>query len=302
MPGENPGVSGMGKSNPGSLRDVHRKYELYQSNMQFIKGKVLFQETIRKNIHHRHLHYVQYDEFTINTTLNKIFKTIMLRLLSQTGSGKNKKDLKKALIYLEEVDTIRLSKALFDRVHFNRLNQDYHPLFNMAKMFYYNLKPGFHEGDEYTFTFLIPLNDLFEYFVYKLLANYYNQSESPKDVLHEKPRKYLARSDGKGEFTLKPDITVRENDQFRLILDAKYKNPEKGVLQSDVYQMLAYALRYKCKRLFLVYPAFHEVQNPVEIINTYIIPSELGDIEISTVQIDLREKNMDLLQKNWLRI
>jgi len=281
------------------LRDVHRKYELYQANMQFIKGKLLFQETIRKNAYHDYLHYVQYDEFTINTTLNKIFKTVMQRLLSKTSSSTNKKNLKKALIYLEEVDTIRLSKTLFEKVQFNRINESYHPLLNMARMFYYNLTPGFHEGDEYTFTFLIPLNDLFEYFVYKLLYKSYNQDSSGKEVLYQNPRLKLAKVNGKGEFTLKPDITIKENGEIKIILDAKYKNPDQGISQADVYQILTYALRYKCNRLFLVYPAFNNTQKAVEIINTYIISTDIGDIELSSVQIDLREKDIALLQREF---
>ncbi len=280
------------------IRDIHRKYEVYRANMQYIKGKVLFQETLRRNLHFKHLHYVEYDEFTVNTFLNKIFKTIILRLLNHTSSSNNKKNLKKALIYLEDVDTIRLTKTVFDKVYFNRLNENYHPLFNMAKMFYYNLQPGCHEGDEYTFTFLVPLNKLFEYFTYKLIDNYCSKTDHRKEVLHESPRLKLARSNGKGEFTLKPDITIRENKEIQVILDAKYKNPEKGILQSDIYQMVAYALRYNCKRLYLVYPAFHEVQKPVEIINCYTIPTEVGDIELFTIQVDLREKDMGLLQKS----
>jgi 5-methylcytosine-specific restriction enzyme subunit McrC len=112
----------------------------------------------------------------------------------------------------------------------------------------------------------------------------------------------LAWSNGKGAFTLKPDITILENDEVKLILDAKYKNPDKGIFQSDVYQMLAYALRYKCRRLFLVYPAFHRLLKPMEIINTYTIPTEVGDLELSSIQIDLREKDVGLIQREfgWL--
>ncbi|MEJ6949408.1 McrC family protein [Natronospora cellulosivora (SeqCode)] len=278
------------------LSDVHRKYEMAISNTQFIKGKILFSETMQKNSYYKHLHYVQYDEFTMNTILNKIIKTTMMYLLSQTRSVENKKELKKALIYLEDIDTIRLSEIVFKKVTFNRLNQNYQPLFEMAKMFYYNLKPGFYEGDQKTFTFLVPLYDLFEFFVYQLLHKYYINSQ--KEVLYQKPEYYLAaKAEGANKkFKLKPDIAIRENNEVKVILDAKYKNPNKMILSSDVYQMLAYAIAYKCKEIYLVYPAFHKMNSPVEIRDTYIINTEHGDISLSIIEIDLIEDDLELVQ------
>ncbi|MFW6015939.1 MAG: McrC family protein [bacterium] len=277
------------------FRDVHRKYEKAISNTQFIKGKILFSETLRKNSYYKHLHYVQYDEFTMNTILNKIIKTTMIYLLSQSLSMENKKELKKALIYLEDVDRIRLSEIAFKKVTFNRLNHDYQPLFNMAKMFYYNLKPGFYEGDQKTFTFLVPLYNLFEKFVYQLLHKHYINN-SQKEVLYQKPEHYLAVKDDSKKFKLKPDITIRENNKVKVILDAKYKNPNKKILPSDVYQMLAYATAYKCKELYLVYPAFHKMKSPVEIRDTFIINTDFDDICLHVVQIDLRENNIESVQ------
>lgn len=73
---------------------MHKRYEISEENMQFIKGKILFQENLKKNLFKRHLHYVQYDEFTENTLLNKIFKTIILKLLKRTKNSDNKRKLK----------------------------------------------------------------------------------------------------------------------------------------------------------------------------------------------------------------
>src|SRR5690554_2825602 len=102
-------------------RDVHRNYEDFQENMQFIKGKILFQQSLRRNVFSRHLHYVDYQEFTVDTLLNRIFKTVIMRLLAHTSNSDNKKKLKLALVYLEEVSTVRLSESVFDQVRFTRL-------------------------------------------------------------------------------------------------------------------------------------------------------------------------------------
>jgi 5-methylcytosine-specific restriction enzyme subunit McrC len=51
-----------------------------------------------------------------------------------------------------------------------------------------------------------------------------------------------------------------ERDESVAIFDAKWKRldlgePNSGVSSGDAYQMNAYASRYRCKRLALVYPA-----------------------------------------------
>ena len=64
---------------------------------------------------------------------------------------------------------------------------------------------------------------------------------------------------------LRPDITVWEADSdgsagdINRVLDAKWKRldphePQWGVDQADIYQLLAYAVRYQCTTLELVYP------------------------------------------------
>lgn len=76
----------------------------------------------------------------------------------------------------------------------------------------------------------------------------------------------LATLQGAGVFTLKPDITVWQTEpgqevcRITRIIDAKWKRlnplaPNWGVDQDDIYQMLAYAIRYKCNYMELVYPA-----------------------------------------------
>lgn len=267
-------------------RDVHRNYEDFQENMQFIKGKILFQESLRKNVFTRHLHYVDYQEFTIDTLLNRIFKTVVMRLLAHTKNSDNKKNLKLALVYLEEVSPIRLSSTTFDQVRFNRLNENYRPLFNLARMFYNNLQPGTKDGDEYTFTFLVPLNELFEVYVHKLLRDRYGDC-----IQYQKPQRHLATWGSKRKFLLKPDITMQRDGKILHIWDAKYKNPfagdgELSISQGDIYQVLAYAVKYKCNRIALVYPVFKGSEGPPEI-EPIVIDTAQGEVCLAVEQVDI---------------
>ena len=281
-------------------REIHRSYQPYEENMQFIKGRILFSQTIKENAFRKHLHYVGYEEFTINNPLNRIIKTTMLRLISQTQVARNKKALKLALIHLEEVEPINLYPGIFNEVKFNRLNQNYRPLFNMAKMFYYNHQPGQSEGDEFTFTFLVPLNQLFEHYVYKLLDNSKISGPGFYQVNHHKPQKYLASRNGESIFQLEPDITLIKDKTVVAILDAKYKNPFKEadvrVLQSDIYQMLAYAVAYHCFSIYLVYPFFSGNEITDTELANYNITTPAGNVSLKVIQLDIIDDEPEKIQ------
>jgi 5-methylcytosine-specific restriction enzyme subunit McrC len=61
-------------------------------------------------------------------------------------------------------------------------------------------------------------------------------------------------------FNLKPDLWLKTSHRS-LIVDTKYKivyddlkDTKKGISQSDLYQMLAYAVRFGVKEIILFYP------------------------------------------------
>lgn len=269
---------------------IYRQYETKEENSSFIKGKIVFNENIRKNSYRNHLHYIRYEEFTEDTLLNRIFKSIILKLIYETKNSINKKDLKLSLLYLEDVCVTTLSKETFDKIRFNRLNESYKPLYNMAKMFYFNSSPGLYKGDENTFTFLVKVNELFEQYVYKKLKNKI-EAVSSKKVYHHKPQKYLTKSGKMQTFLLIPDITVMEDDEVKIILDAKYKRlvveQEICVSQGDIYQMLAYAVRYNCNSIYLIYPRFLDFKDEIKHIETYTIENGEKSIEIKVFLFDL---------------
>ena len=71
-------------------------------------------------------------------------------------------------------------------------------------------------------------------------------------------------------FRLKPDVAVRNpaNGQIPLLIDTKYKrltlaDRRLGVAPADLYQMYAYAHRYDCRRILLMYPQTAGMTEPV---------------------------------------
>ena len=270
-------------------RDINRGYNKRIENQSFIKGKVDFSETIKRNSFKKHIHFVNYDEFDENTILNQIFKSIIQRLIIRTRLKSNKIKLKQALLWLEDVKSISLNKKTWDLVKFNRYNFKYEPLFNLAKLFYYNSGPNLNKGDEYTFSFLVPVNQLFEKYTYEVMSRNISKNYSVK---YQGPSKYLANVNNKQKFLLRPDITIFENNNIRFIIDTKYKKAsmEEGKLQisqSDIYQMLAYGVRYKCNNIILIYPMFLGDNKEEVLLSEIDIESHNNIVNIKVIKIDL---------------
>jgi 5-methylcytosine-specific restriction enzyme subunit McrC len=101
-------------------------------------------------------------------------------------------------------------------------------------------------------------------------------------------------------FNLKPDLFLKT--EFKsLIADTKYKivysdekDPKKGISQNDLYQMLAYAVRFEVDEIILFYPDTikHHQENSAEII---IKDSLANNKEISIKAFQLPIINKKLL-------
>jgi 5-methylcytosine-specific restriction enzyme subunit McrC len=95
-------------------------------------------------------------------------------------------------------------------------------------------------------------------------------SGNERIVRTQGPQLHLATRAKDEMFLLKPDITVWHigadgaASSIDRVVDAKWKRvdphaPAFGVDEADVYQLMAYALRYGCTTLELVYPMPHDL-------------------------------------------
>lgn len=285
-------------------KTVYRDYVQREDNQQFIRGKIIVSETIRRNPVLKHLHYTRFDEYSINNPLNQVFKALIWLLLPKTKSVNNKKKLVVGLTYLQDVDLVSLGEHHFKSVKFSRLNNSFEALFNLAKLFFYNQQPGLKDGDSDTFSFLVPMHRLFESYIEKILAGL-NQSDLT--FKYHSPKYHLGKDRGKPVFLLKPDFTVFSGDECVGILDAKYKYPfsrngEVKVSTPDVYQLSTYSLRYDCRVLILIYPKFLESPKEEGVLAEYDIQSRLGSTKLIVAQVDIIEKDIMSASSDLYRI
>lgn len=91
----------------------------------------------------------------------------------------------------------------------------------------------------------------------------------------------------------RPDIVIRRKAEVVAIVDTKWKrlaaaldDPKQGIGQGDVYQMMAYARLYDCRRLMLVYPHHEGVGKEERLTSRHRINGSRDD-ELLTATIEL---------------
>lgn len=265
---------------------MYREYIEIDENSSFIRGKIKVPETIRENLIRKDKHFISYQSFEQDNVINNVIKTVILRLLTVSKSKEIRAKLKKALLFLEDARKIDLSLNLLNSVRFTRLNKDFKTVYEMARMFFLNLQPQNYEGEESVFSFLVPVNELFEQYLYKLF-----QENGKYQVRYQNKHRFAYFDSGDPLMVVRPDIILEKDGKTAIVVDAKYKNPGyengayKNINSSDLYQVYAYSRIYGVDKVALIYPSFDEVQ-PVK--QTIVLKDVQGEYQVFVYSVELK--------------
>jgi len=246
-------------------RGAYRNYQTIEEVSPVLKGKWDIDEYLKRP-ERRYVFSVSYDEFTADNQLNRVFRFVVERLWKLTRDYDNRQMLGELRQWLEEVTLVaQLTARDANPSQLTRLNDRYRPLLNLARVFLDGGALQMAAGDLSTFAFVFDMNQLFE----KFIAGFVHRHAG--EILPDELRdcdflpqsrgasRYLAERGQRKVFQTKPDIVFRDGLRFPLLVDTKYKSLDErdrklGVSQADFYQMHAYAHRYRCKRVLLLYP------------------------------------------------
>jgi len=284
-------------------KGAHKQYISIEENLPIFKGKWMVQKHFRINPFQKHRFYVNYDEFSPDIPLNQALRFVTNKLKSRSYDSENRKNLRILDQQMEEVTLLADPLPVLNDIVFTRLNENYRPVFNLAKLFIEGNVVETSAGSAGAFAFVFDMNILFERFIARFIkenrdailpeylknCNIYMQA-----VTNRRP---LAKnSGGKKVFYLQPDIIFKEGKSVKLIIDTKYKLLNKsdrkfGVSISDMYQMAAYANRYECSNVVLLYPRIAGIEEPIT--EEYELEKINCRIKIGTVdlRIDFADSN-----------
>ncbi len=265
---------------------LKRKYQFVESNINTLKGRLLFAKHINKNLFNPTRFYTRHEEFTLDIPENRILKTAitkMHRAYKNILSVEVEREFKKYLVLFSDVPESSNIHADLLKSNIDKTFIYYEDAFKLARLFLTQhtlintLNEKYNKKNEEEVGLIFDMNLLFEKYVAKKLKEYLKSLNKPEIEIKEQESKYYVVSgqifgqisdQSSNFFKVIPDIVVRvksNNNLYIYILDTKWKEidsdkPNYNISQQDLYQMLSYASIYreaekpKKIRIILIYP------------------------------------------------
>lgn len=231
-------------------------YLRQENNLPYWKGKLLVSEHLRRNLAHQERFYTAYEEFYQNRPENRLLKATLLKLQRLSGSSWNLRTIRQQLLYFEQVDASVNVEKDFAGIVMDRTNREYEPLLRWSRVFLLDKSFTNFSGDTFAKAMLFPMEKIFESYVAKEMKVVFSQagwevsSQDRGYFLFDVPKK----------FALRPDLVVEDSNGRTIVMDTKWKHltdrakGNYGISQEDMYQMYAYAKKYKTQEVWLLYP------------------------------------------------
>lgn len=274
---------------------VYQKYIEVKNELSFVKGRMNFNEYINQNLARGRNHKVNcvYDSFEMDNSFNQCVKLVCKLLLTASKDTQNKRNLNDILFLLDEVSDTNISAEECKRILFNPMFADFETVRDYCVLFLENSVSFNYKNDLKLFAFLLPMEYVFEDFLFGFIDKELEEVKAKSQI-----QKYL---DHDKHFKMKPDLLLNINSK-KIIADTKYKmvysdslDNKKGISQNDLYQMIAYAIRFKATDIKLFYP--NSVKNNAKDLKTIEILDELANDEKITIkahQITIMNSSLSL--------
>lgn len=234
---------------------IFQQYEEIERDVHNIKGRLNTSAYISENLSKAHWHKVSctYDSFVMDNKFNRIVKYVTQLLFNVSSNFENKKYLGEILFILDDVSDEKASAIECSSIVFNPMYKEFETIRDYCTLFLSNSISIDYKNDLKLFAFLLPMEYLFEDFVFGFIYRELNE-------INVKSQANSTHLDEGKIFGLKPDLCISTATK-RFIADTKYKivysdkkDPKNGISQNDLYQMVAYAIRFDIQDIVLLYP------------------------------------------------
>lgn len=272
---------------PGFLFQVNRAlrggllqgYRTKEEALAIVRGRVRFEEQLRRHYGRFHPVEVRYDDYTVDTEVNRLIKAALHRLgVMRLRSTELRDQLRHAWSRFAQVVDVEYDAGDLPAITYDRLNGHYRPAVELAKFVLRSTSIELQEGSVTASAFLVNMNEVFEDFVLVALR------EALGVTAREFPQGARGRVlvlDEANHIQLKPDLSWWDGDHCLFVGDVKYKRLDiAGVVHSDLYQLLAYTISTGVPEGLLIYaagesePGRHVVRNAAKTLEVGILELE----------------------------
>ena len=112
---------------------LYRTYITKNDTLSVMRGKLSMPGTIRNRLQRKQQLDCEFDELSENNLFNQILKTTGQFLICADGVGADRKsEMKKELVFFDGIDTLDPSIIRWDRLMYQRNNQNYEMLMNLC--------------------------------------------------------------------------------------------------------------------------------------------------------------------------
>ena len=150
-------------------------------------------------------------------------------------------------------------------------------------MFLENIYATLNAGATKIYSMLFDMNLLYETFIYRAALTAFGNR-----VTYQRKAGYVVSrdADAKRFICMRPDLTVKANDVTEIIIDTKWKIPNKFAKESDIYQMNAYSTSSnKVSKVVLLYPHLDSTEKMVGNYTFLLGNGHARALEIKTIDI-----------------
>jgi len=274
---------------------IYQKYVEIENELSFVKGRIDFDSYITNNLSRGRNHKVScvFDSFEMDNHFNQCIKHVAKLLLSASKDHYNKRNLYDIVFLLDEVSDIAISAQECKKILFNPMFSSFETVRDYCVLFLENSVSFNYKNSLKLFAFLLPMEYVFEDFIFGFIDKELEEVKAygqVKDTFLDTDKK----------FNLRPDLVLKAGN-YKFIADTKYKmvyadenDPKKGISQNDLYQMVAYAIRFNTTDIKLFYPkTIHS--NGLTNVNSIHIEDNLGTdklINIEAYQLSIIDRNI----------
>ena len=234
-------------------RGLLHGYRTEEEALYAVRGRIRFDEQIRRRFGIAMPLEVRYDEFTDDIVENRLVKAAVARLGEmRLRSRQARRGLGWTAAMLENVSLAEYTPKDVPEVTFDRLNEHYRGAVGLSRLILRHSAFEASRGEVRATGFLMDMNTLSQEFVTVALRESLRVSAntfcSDKQLTGSR-RIHLAENNRVG---LEPDLTWWDGNTCTFVGDAKYKRFE-SVHNADLYQLLAYVTALDLPGGLLVY-------------------------------------------------
>lgn len=245
------------------LVGLPRRYEQIDSLSATIRGRIDLVRAARRHPGQQHLVPVRYAPLQLDNPLTRLLRSLADHLGSLTRVARTRAALRRCSSFLHAATTCPLSPSLVDCVKLSRLEQQWQPLVEFARVVAAGTthdiaRAGTHSG----FGLLFPLDGIFETLLRKTIRRCLMGSGLRLRSGKTAGRLLRNVTSNVEVFGIKPDLIVDHHPSggVAIVGDAKWKRlasgkAHLGISQADVYQILSYMRRVEINKGALFFPS-----------------------------------------------